>query len=137
MRTVKKALTSVLALSLVLALAACGSTQAPQTTAASQTGTEAAAPASPKILKLAVNFAYPSLDTHKEYYGWYTSIYGVTENLFRMDDNSAVVPLLAKSATPSEDGLFNKTTVSKPNVVNISENTPFDFYMVDASTDMQ
>ena len=107
MKTLKKALTFVLALSLVLALAACGgtATDAPKTTAAPQSGMEAATPASPKYLKLAVNFAYPSLDTHKEYYGWYTSIYGVTENLFRMDDNSAVVPLLAKSATPSEDGL--------------------------------
>lgn len=128
MKTLKKALTYVLALSLVLALAACGSTQAPQTTAAPQTGTEAAAPASPKILKLAVNFAYPSLDTHKEYYGWYTSIYGVTENLFRMDDNSAVVPLLAKSATPSEDGLT--WTVELKNNVTFSNGNPLTAQMV-------
>ena len=32
----------------------------------------------PKILKTAASFAYPSLDVHKEYYGWYTSIYGVS-----------------------------------------------------------
>ncbi len=33
-------------------------------------------------------------------------------------------------------GLFNKTTVAKPGVVNIAENSPFDFYGVSADTDM-
>lgn len=129
MKTLKKALIWALALSMVLALAACGGTaDAPQSTAATQTGTEPAAPAAPKILKLAVNFAYPSLDTHKEYYGWYTSVYGVTENLFRMDDNSAVVPLLAKSATPSEDGLT--WTVELNDNVTFSNGTPLTAQMV-------
>ena len=122
----KKALIWALALSMVLALAACGgTTDAPQTT---QTGTAAAAPAAPKILKLAANFAYSSLDTHREYYGWYTSIYGVTENLFRMDDNSAVVPLLAKSATPSEDGLT--WTIELKDNVTFSNGTPLTARMV-------
>ena len=40
-----------------------------------------------KWLKLAESFAYPSLDAHKDYYGWYTSIYGVTETLFRVADD--------------------------------------------------
>lgn len=52
----------------------------------------------PKILKAAASFAYPSLDVHKEYYGWYTSIYGISEALFKMDENSSVVPCLAKEA---------------------------------------
>ncbi len=33
-------------------------------------------------------------------------------------------------------GLFNKTTVAAPGVVNIGENSPFDFYGVNADTDM-
>ena len=33
-------------------------------------------------------------------------------------------------------GLFNKTTVAVPGVVNIGENSPFDFYAVSAETDM-
>ena len=33
-------------------------------------------------------------------------------------------------------GLFNKTTVAAPGVVNIGENSPFDFYAVSAETDM-
>ena len=34
-------------------------------------------------------------------------------------------------------GLFNKTTVAVPGVVNIGENSPFDFYGVSADTDMK
>ncbi len=57
-----------------------------------------------KWLKLAESFAYPSLDAHKDYYGWYTSIYGVTETLFRVDDDLSIQPLLAKEYSVSEDG---------------------------------
>ena len=48
---------------------------------------ESAASDGTKILKTAASFAYPSLDVHKEYYGWYTSIYGVSEALFKMNEN--------------------------------------------------
>ena len=57
-----------------------------------------------KWLNLAESFAYPSLDAHKDYYGWYTSIYGVTETLFRVDDDLSIQPLLAKDYSVSEDG---------------------------------
>ena len=57
-----------------------------------------------KWLKLAESFAYPSLDAHKDYYGWYTSIYGVTETLFRVADDLSIEPLLAKGHEVSEDG---------------------------------
>ena len=53
---------------------------------------------SDKILRTAASFAYASLDVHKEYYGWYTSIYGVSETLFKMDENMNAVPLLAEDA---------------------------------------
>ena len=33
-------------------------------------------------------------------------------------------------------GLFNKTTVMRPGVENIGENSPFDFYAVSAATKM-
>ena len=52
----------------------------------------------PKILKTAASFAYPSLDVHKEYYGWYTSIYGISEALFKMDENMSAAPCLAEDA---------------------------------------
>lgn len=57
-----------------------------------------------KWLKLAESFAYPSLDAHKDYYGWYTSIYGVTETLFRVADDLSIQPLLAAGYEVSEDG---------------------------------
>lgn len=53
-------------------------------------------------LTFAANFAYASLDTHKEYYGWYTSIYGITESLYKIGDDLSLEPWLAESA--EEDG---------------------------------
>ncbi len=67
--------------------------------------TSAFAASEGKWRKMAVNIAYPSRDAHKDYYGWYTQIYGVTETLFRIDDDMSVKPLLAKGAEVSEDGL--------------------------------
>lgn len=90
----KKRLTALaLAALMLLSLAACGT--APDNDAGNEQ----------KILRLAASFAYPSLDAHKEYYGWYTSNYGITETLFRIDDNSVIQPLLAEKAEASEDGL--------------------------------
>lgn len=63
-------LSIVLALCMILCLVACGT---PPKTSEPAAETAAAVPAEPKILKLAASFAYPSLDAHKEYYGWYTS----------------------------------------------------------------
>ena len=141
-----KWLTLLLALLMLLGLTACGGRNTPASggaepapassgSAASLSG--GAAPASgapaagndpapaaaePKILKLAESFAYPSLDAHKEYYGWYTSIYGVTETLFRVGDDLSVQPLLAEDFSVSEDG---KTwTVTLKNEAAFSNGTP-------------
>ena len=122
-----KWLALLLALAMLLCLAACAGTNTPapggNEPASASSGSEPAqsgdsapaaepnaddpAPASaaePKILKLAESFAYASLDAHKEYYGWYTSIYGVTETLFRVGDDLSVQPLLAEGFSVSEDG---------------------------------
>lgn len=81
----------LLAVVLVFALCACGAkTDGGQTASGG------------KVLNVAASFAYPSLDAHKEYYGWYTSIYGVTEALFKMGDDSTAQPCLAADA--SADG---------------------------------
>jgi len=58
----------------------------------------------PKTMNMAVSFFYPSLDVHKDYYGWYTSIYGVSETLFRVADDLSIQPLLAKGYSVSTDG---------------------------------
>ena len=133
----------LLALVMLLGLAACGGTNAPASggnePASASSGSEPAqsgtsAPASepnaddpapaaePKILKLAESFAYASLDAHKEYYGWYTSIYGVTETLFRVGDDLSVQPLLAEGFSVSEDG---KTwTITLKDKAAFSNGTP-------------
>ena len=83
----KKRIALLLAVVMVFALCACGGqTNDPQTASGE------------KILNVAASFAYPSLDAHKEYYGWYTSIYGVTETLFKMGDDSTAQPCLAEDA---------------------------------------
>ncbi len=89
----KKRITALsLALIMLLSLAACGADSKN-----SDSGE--------KILRVAESFAYPSLDAHREYYGWYTSIYGITEALFKMGDDFSVQPCLAETAEVSDDGL--------------------------------
>ncbi|RDU24934.1 ABC transporter substrate-binding protein [Anaerosacchariphilus polymeriproducens] len=51
-----------------------------------------------KILKCSESFALETLNPHQDYQGWYTSIYGLTEALFIMNDQSSVEPMLAESA---------------------------------------
>lgn len=57
-----------------------------------------------KQLRLAESFAYSSLDVQKDYYGWYTSIYGISETLFRVGDDMSIQPLLANDYSVSDDG---------------------------------
>ncbi len=122
-KTMKKLLILFLSLCLVTGLCACGngSDTDAQTTpasgdpaatqAAAPTTTDDAEPAVPsdsasgtKWLRLAESFAYPSLDVHADYYGWYTSIYGISETLFRVADDLSIQPLLAKDYSVSDDG---------------------------------
>ena len=108
----KKLFTLLLAMCLLLSLCACGGEKKADTPAASSTETQAAAPAAqpaapaePKILKMAVSFFYTSLDAHKDWNGWNSSIYGLSEALFKVGNDMGVVPLLAESAEAGEDGL--------------------------------
>jgi peptide/nickel transport system substrate-binding protein len=98
-----KLLAALLCAVMVLALAACGQakTDAP---AASGSSDAPAAAGEPKILKLAESFAYASLDAHKDWNGWYTSIYGLTETLFKVGDDLSIQPLLAEKAEAGADG---------------------------------
>lgn len=76
-------------------------------------GAPAVRAAEKKILRAAASFAYGSLDTHKQYYGWYTSIYGITESLFRMGDDAALQPWLAESSSVDAAGLTWTITLKK------------------------
>lgn len=51
-----------------------------------------------KILRTSEAFTLQTLNPHLDYQGWYTSIYGLTEALFVMNDQSSVEPMLAESA---------------------------------------
>lgn len=81
----KKLLVAFLALCMMLSMAACG-------------GGESSGGSDDNILRTAASFAYPSIDVHKEYYGWYTSIYGLSEALFKFDENAVAVDCLAEDA---------------------------------------
>ena len=81
----KKLLVALLALCMVLGMTACG-------------GGSSSGGSGDNTLKTAASFAYPSIDVHKEYYGWYTSIYGISEALFKFDESAAAVGCLAEDA---------------------------------------
>ncbi|NTV78465.1 MAG: hypothetical protein HGA25_04830, partial [Clostridiales bacterium] len=47
-------------------------------------------------LNMATAFWY-ELDAHKDYNGWYSSMYGITETLFKVGDDYSTVPCIAES----------------------------------------
>lgn len=128
MKKISKLCKMFLSVSMIACLAACsGSTSgesAPASTETSVEATDAAVDSSAdaateevkeegnteettntdQTISIAESFFYPSLDVHKDYYGWYTSIYGLSETLFKVADDMSIKPLLAKSYTVSEDG---------------------------------
>ena len=110
----KKLLILFLACAMTLSMAACGG------------GSSSSGGSDDNILRTAASFAYPSLDVHKEYYGWYTSIYGISEALFRFDENAEVVPCLAESA--EVDG--NVWTIRLKEGVKFSNGDPLTADMV-------
>ncbi|MBO7681917.1 MAG: ABC transporter substrate-binding protein [Clostridia bacterium] len=109
-KTLNRILAALLSFVMLLAFAACSGTETAKQDDASGS----------KFLNLAANFAYPSLDTHKEYYGWYTSIYGVTEALFKIGDDLSIQPCLAEKA--EADG--NKWTITLKDGVKFSNGNP-------------
>ncbi len=114
---------------MTLGITACAAIPATPAEKVKQTAEEAAgdtASTGEKILHAAASFSYPSLDVHKEYYGWYTSIYGISEALFRMDETMSAAPCLAKSA--EADG--TTWTVTLQDGVKFSNGDPLTADMV-------
>lgn len=114
-KLLNRILAAVLSLLMLVAFAACSKTETAQDDAANT-----------KFLNLAANFAYPSLDTHKEYYGWYTSIYGITESLFKLGDDMSIQPVLAEKY--EADG--NKWTITLKDGLKFSNGNPVTVEMV-------
>lgn len=132
MKKISKLCKMFLSVSMIACLAACsGSTSGESAPASTETSVEATDAAANEVkeegnteetatseeaanteetantdqtITLAESFFYPSLDVHKDYYGWYTSIYGISETLFKVADDLSIKPLLAKSYEVSEDG---------------------------------
>ncbi len=111
----KKLAALFLVFSMALIMAACGSKDAGNNGAADD-----------NILRTAASFAYPSLDVHKEYYGWYTSIYGLSEALFKFDENAVAVDCLAEDAV--SDG--TTWTITLKEGVTFSNGNPLTSDMV-------
>lgn len=117
----KKLISLLLVALLAMGLAACGNGGS----GGAEGGSGNAEPGK-KILRAAASFAYSSIDVHKEYYGWYTSIYGVSEALFKMDENMSAVPCLAEDAT-AEGSVW---TITLKDGVAFSNGNPLTAEMV-------
>ncbi|RDY31637.1 ABC transporter substrate-binding protein [Lachnotalea glycerini] len=79
-----------------------------------------------KILKVSEAFSIENLNPHQDYQGWYTSIYGLTQSLFQINEQSAVVPVLAENA--EVEG--NVWTITIKEAASFSNGTPVTSEMV-------
>ncbi len=111
----KKLMAMLLTATMVAGLAACGGSSTATTTAApaAPAETQAAAPAETQaapaetqaaapanaggIFHSVEAFPYASLDVHKDYYSWHTQFYGISETLFRINEDLSITPWLAES----------------------------------------
>lgn len=134
MKYIRSLTALLLVLCLCVSLASCGGAGSGSSASDSQSaeGTvgqessglssqETEQPAGEKILRVGSAFAYPSLDAHKDYNGWGSSLYGLTETLFKLGDNASLEPWLAESA--QADG--NTWTITLKEDVAFSNGVPF------------
>ena len=59
-----------------------------------------------------------------------------TDTAVRADLANKIVQIAIDDNAFGYVGLFNKTTVMRKGVSNISENSPFDFYFINAQSDI-
>ena len=122
---------AIIALSLLLVfasvLSACSQPAATATPTAAGTETAApattapeATPAEPKIFKTVESFPYPSLDLQKDYYSWHNQFYGISESLFKINDDLSISPWLAEGIEIAE----NVATVTLKDGVCFSNGNP-------------
>lgn len=98
----------VLLLMLSLLLTACGGAESENKNSGGSSGSAGA-----KQLNAGVSFYIASMDAHQDYNGWYTNVYGVTQELFRLNGDHEVEPWLAEDAKVSEDGRTWTVTVKE------------------------
>lgn len=130
----KKFLAIALTAALAAGITACGgsdssSTSTGDTAAAGDAaaGTTAAAePTSGGTFYTVEANPYASLDVHKDYYSWHTQFYGMSQSLFRIEDDMSISPWLAESYTM--DG--NSITITLKDGVCFSNGEPLTSEMV-------
>ena len=111
----KKLLTIAVTAAMVLSLVACGSNGGNNETKVAETsGSETAAESvvsesnGENTLKAGATtgfFGAESLDPANNWDGWIMSIYGISENLFRLDDNLAPQPWLVDSYENTDNSM--------------------------------
>ncbi len=157
----KKYVVWLLLLTLVISLCACGNSASEETASTAAGAPETAAvetpAAEPKVLHVAESFATTNLDPRKDSNSWYTSIYGITQTLFRITDDSSLEPWLAEKADVDDSGLVWTVQIKKDahfsngndvtsqmvirnlqstaeNIVNFSALGSFQYHVVDDKT---
>ena len=128
----RKRLAMLLTLAMVFGLAACGSDTASTDTASTEAAgdaaetAEAVEPVAGGTFRTVEQAPYASLDVHKDYYSWHTQFYGISQSLFRINDDMTISPWLAEGAETEE----NVTTITLKDGVCFSNGEPLTADMV-------
>ena len=125
----KKFFALLLTLVMVLSLVACGKssdTTTPDSTPDDSSSSTEEVKDLPTSYYTVEPFAYASQDPHKDYYSWHTQKYGITETLFRINDDMSISPWLAESLTVEG----NVSTVVLKDGVCFSNGNPLTTEMI-------
>ena len=129
----KKFLAIALTATLAAGITACGGSDSASTGDAAATGDtstgDAAATAEPTAggtFRTVEANPYASIDVHKDYYSWHTQFYGMSQSLFRIEDDMSITPWLADSYTTEG----NSMTITLKDGVCFSNGEPLTADMV-------
>lgn len=100
-------------------LAGCGSSSDADASTETASTDKAAGAAEGGHINMAVSFWY-EMDAHTDYNGWYTSMYGITETLFKANDSGEIEGWLAESGTAEG----NVWTITLKDGVTFSNGNP-------------
>ena len=78
------------------------------------------------VIKIATNFQYATLEPHDSNSAIYDTVYGITEQLFRIGENNEILPSLAKDAV--SEG--NTWTITLQDGISFSNGNPVTADMV-------
>ena len=130
----KKFLAIALTAALAAGITACGGSDSASTGSSTGTSTgdaatgttETAEPVAGGIFRTVESNPYASIDVHKDYYSWHTQFYGMSQSLFRIEDDMTISPWLADSYTTEG----NSMTITLKDGVCFSNGEPLTADMV-------